>query len=104
MQDVQTDDYYKLDPAQKINNYICPSCQHITKTQSVDVGVIPMMFDCERCGIPAQSTFFRDWRPTQSPTIEWYRPTLQECLKMRSKPWGLEHVLKGGLCYRKIKD
>lgn len=100
-QDVATNDYYKPDPSSVINNYVCPSCQHITKTKSVDVGVIPMMFDCEKCGKQAKSTFFKDWRPAQEPTIEWYRPTLQEVLKMRNKPWELEHILKGGLKHRK---
>lgn len=106
MQDVATSDYYKPDPEQVINNYVCTSglCQHITKTKSVDVGVIPMMFSCEKCGATAKITFFKDWRPAQEATVEWYRPTLQQLLKMRNKPWELEHILKGGLAYRKILD
>ena len=101
MQDVATSDYYKHDPSAVINNYVCSSCEHITKTKNIDAGVIPMMFNCEKCGRQARSTFFKDWRPGQEHTIEWYRPTLKQVLKMRNKPWELEHILKGGLAYRK---
>lgn len=106
MQDVATNDYYKPNPNTVINNYVCTSikCQHITKTKSVDVGVIPMMFSCEKCGQTARSTFYKDWRPGQNHTIEWYRPTLKEVLKMRNKTWELEHILKGGLKFRKVEN
>lgn len=104
MDSVKNDDYYKFNPDTVINNYVCTSCQHITKTKSVDVGVIPMMFTCEKCKKQAKSTFFKDYAPSQKATIEWYRPTLQQVLKMRNKPWELEHVLKGGLAYRWVYE
>lgn len=107
MRDVATDDYYiKVNAESRVNCYICTSkdCQHITKTKKLDPGVIPMMFDCEKCGCRAMSTYFKDYAPNQEPTIEWYRPTLIQVLKMRKRPMELEHILKGGLAYRQILD
>jgi len=42
--------------------------------------------------------------PEQQPTIEWYRPTLKQVLKMRKKPQVLDHVLNGGLENRIIAN
>lgn len=87
----------------RFNCYVC-ICGHITKTVDLHMGVIPMFFKCEQCGGQGTSTYFNDIAPTQQATIEWYRPTLQEALNMRSKfPSLLEHVLNGGLCNRKVK-
>lgn len=106
MQDVATSDYYKIDLTNRENCYVCTSknCMHVTKTKDVDAGTIPMMFTCEKCGATARSTFFQDVVPGQKPTFEWYRPTLNQALKMRKKPIELEHILKGGLTYRRILD
>jgi hypothetical protein len=41
------------------------------------------MFRCEKCKGTAYSSFFKDIAPNQDPTIEWYRPTLKQVLKMR---------------------
>lgn len=101
MHDVENDDYYKVDLTNRINCYVC-DCGHITKTKDIDAGVTPFYFNCEKCGGMARSTFFTDIAPQQPPTFEWYRPSLEECLKMRKKPELLEHILKGGLRYRSI--
>lgn len=101
MEDVATKDYYKIDLTNRVNCYVC-SCGRITKTKDVDAGVTPFMFNCEKCGGEARSTFYKDIAPDQQPTIEWYRPTLKQVLKMRNKPGMLDHILQGGLDDRKI--
>jgi RNase P subunit RPR2 len=103
MNDVKTSDYYKIDLTNRVNCYTCQKCNHITKTKDIDSGVIPFMFTCEKCGGTAYSSFFRDIAPNQQPTIEWYRPTLKQVMKMRKKDNGiLDHIFNGGLDYRKI--
>jgi len=101
MDDVATHDFYKVDLTNRVNCYVC-SCRHITKTKDVDAGVTPFLSECEACGRMAQSTMYRDIAPEKQPTIEWYRPTLKEVLKMRNKPMLLDHILNGGLDCRKI--
>lgn len=88
----------------RVNCYVCRNCGHITKTIDLADGVTPYMHTCENCGQVAISTFYEDIAPTQEPTQGWYRPTLKEVLKWRSKNDGMvEHFLKGGLYVRKIK-
>lgn len=88
----------------RVNCYVCPRCKHITKTIEVDSGVTSFLFPCEKCGAIARSTMYNDIAPSQEPTQEWYRPTLKEVLKLRSKNTAmLEHILQGGLDVRKIK-
>lgn len=101
LHDVATNDFYKIDLTNRVNCYTC-QCGHITKTKDVDAGVTPFYFKCECCGSVAQSTMYKDVAPEQTPTFEWYRPTLKEVLKMRNKPALLDHILNGGLDYRKI--
>lgn len=78
----------------------------ITKTIDVDDGVTPYAFTCDYCGNPfATSTMYNDIAPKQKPTHEWYRPSLKETLKWRSKNTQmLEHILNGGLDVRPIKQ
>lgn len=102
MHDVATSDYYKVDLANRVNCYRC-GCGHITKTKDVAAGVTPMSINCESCKSSAYSSFYSDVAPAQNPTQEWYRPTLEQALKMRNKPWELDHVLSGGLLKRPIK-
>lgn len=89
-----------VDP-DRVNCYKCPACGHITKTKDVDVGVTPFMKRCEKCDEFAYSSFYNDIAPDQEPTIEWYRPSLEEVLEIKDEGI-LEHVLKGGLECRKI--
>ena len=101
IEDVKTNEFYKIDLTNRVNCYTC-SCGHITKTIDVDAGVTPFMNTCEKCNEIANSSFFKDIAPNQTPTHEWYRPTLKQVLKMRAKEDGLlDHVLQGGLDYRK---
>ena len=102
MEDVKTNDFYKVNLTNRVNCYICIECSHITKTKDVDPGVTPFIFKCEKCGKIARSTMYEDTAPGQKATFEWFRPTLKEILKMRRKHEKLlNHVLQGGLNYRK---
>lgn len=102
MNDVKSSDYYKIDVTNRVNCYTCHKCGHITKTKDIDPGVIPFMFSCEKCGGTAYSSFFKDIASDKQPTIEWYRPTLKQVLKMMKKESMLDHIFSGGLDYRKI--
>jgi hypothetical protein len=102
LKDVATSEFYEADLTNRVNCYTCQKCGHITKTKDVDSGVIPFMFRCEKCNEVAYSSFFKDIAPDQVPTFEWYRPTLKETLKMRKDEGQLDHILKGGLDYRKV--
>ena len=102
LEKVKTDEYYDIDLENRVNCYHC-KCGHITKTQDIDKGVTPAFFGCEKCGEMAHSSFYHDIAPNQEPTIEWYRPTLKQVLKMRKNEAMLDHILSGGLDHRKIK-
>lgn len=103
--DVKISDFYKIDLTNRVNCYTCQSCGHITKTKDVDTGVTPFMLLCEKCNGISYSSFYEDIAPNQTPTIEWYRPTLKQILKMRTKhPEMLNHIFNGGLEYRKINQ
>lgn len=100
--EVKTKKFYTdVDLTNRVNCYACAR-GHITKTKDVDSGCTPFMLTCEVCGGLAHSTCYNDIAKDQEPTIEWYRPTLEQLLKMREDPGMLEHVLNGGLDYRKI--
>jgi len=103
MHDVANDVYYKVDLTNRVNCYVC-ECGHITKTKDVDPGVTPFMFNCEKCGGMAKSRFYTDIAPEKKPTIEWYRPTLEQVKKMhRKKDFGtIDHILNGCLVNRAI--
>jgi len=102
MHDVETKEFYtNIDLASKVNCYTCSKCKHITKTKDVDAGVTPFCFVCEKCGATATSSFYNDIAPHIDPTIEWYRPSLKETLKLRKDQSTLDHVLRGGLIDRK---
>lgn len=104
LEDVKTKDFYtKVDLSNRVNCYVCER-GHVTKTKDIDAGVTPFMFTCEVCGENATSTFFKDIAPEQKPTYEWFRPTLEKTLKMtkrKSNEGMIEHILLGGLDYRK---
>lgn len=91
----------EVDP-DRINTYVCDTCKHLTKTIDVDKGVTPFMHDCVKCGDTAKSTFYNNIEPRLKPVQEWYRPTLEECLKLRKNEPLLEHVFQGGLLNRNL--
>ena len=101
LEDVKTNDFYKIDLTNRVNCYTCQKCGHITKTKDIDAGVTPFMISCEKCKEVAYSSFYNDIAPTQEATIEWYRPSLEETIN--SEEVTLDHILQGGLDHRKIK-
>lgn len=101
MQDVATNDFYKIDLTNRVNCYRC-ECGHVTKTKDVDPGVTPAFHKCEKCGEFASSSFYKDIAPDKEPTEEWYRPELSEVLKMRNNPDRIDHIFGGGLLCRKL--
>ncbi len=76
----------------------CPICKHITKTITIDKGIIPFTFDCENCG---DSAFKCKEITNKIATFEWFRPTLEETKKYT--PSMIKFILSGGLDYREIK-
>ena len=92
--------YYKGVAPKGVNCYLC-RCGHITKTVDIDAGATPFLFTCEKCGELATSTFYSDSVPDREPTFEWYRPTLEQVLKIEDEDI-LFHILSGGLEFRKI--
>lgn len=103
MNDIATKDYYKVDLENRVNVYTCLN-GHRTKTINKDAGTTPMFMSCPECGVQSKSSWYKDIAPDIEPSIEWYRPSLSECLKMRGKKEPLlDHVLMGGLDTRKIK-
>lgn len=99
IEDVKTKEFYtKIDLNNRFNCYVCPN-GHVTKTQDIDAGVTSMFIHCDKCGLRASSSFYRDIAPNIKPTKEWYRPGLDETLKLNHS---LEHVLRGGLLIRNI--
>lgn len=88
----------------RVNCYVCKKCEHITKTIDIDSGVTPFMHQCEKCKEFATSTFYRDIAPDLKPTQEWYRPSLEQVMKMHRKEKFnlLDHILQGGLDVRMV--
>ena len=86
-----------------VNCYKCEVCDHVTKTIDIDLGVTPLVISCEACKkVQAKSTSYKDIVPEKEPTFEWYRPNIKEVLKLRKKSHMLNHILAGGLKFRKI--
>ena len=91
--------------SQRINCYTCNSCKHVTKTIDMAVGTTPFMHTCEECGDFAHSSMYNDISPNKKPTQTWYRPSLNDCYKLRRKnPEVLEHIFMGGLLHKAITN
>lgn len=100
IKDVKENDFYDIDLTNRVNIYTCPD-GHITKTKDVDAGVTPFVHICGECGKIAESSMYRDVAPLIEVSEEWYRPSLEETLKIKDDD-ELSHVLQGGLLNRKI--
>ena len=88
----------------RVNCYTC-ACGNVFKTIDINKGVTPFFKACDICDGLAKSSFYKDIDPELKPIGEWFRPTLKECIEMReSESDMLEHILRGGLDYRKIKQ
>jgi hypothetical protein len=91
--------------AGKTNCYTCRD-GHITKTIDKDNGVTPFMIRCRHkdCVQHANSSLYRDAVPDLEPTYEWFRPSVEDVIKMdRKGEHGMvDHILNGGLDIRVI--
>ena len=111
--DVQTKEFYtRLELESRINIYTCNKGHRIL-TKDINAGVTPMFIICPEC----KSTDFEDLAKSSmyrvhplysfgEPDLIWYRPSLEDVLKMnKKKNFGeLEHVLNGGLLNRKPNE
>ena len=102
--------YYNLGQmldGKKVNGINCYKCVdgHIFKSHELSPGVTPINIDCpeEDCDKLASSTFYNDIAPSLPVIIEFYRPTLKHCMKLRKNPELLDHIFNGGLLMRRIK-
>lgn len=99
--------YAKLEikPAEpnRTNCYRC-QCGYITKTIDIHHGVTPMFITCDCCKGRSVSSFYQDLYPDKQPEYEWFVPTLDEVKKYRQNPAMLDHIFRGGLDFRKIKN
>jgi hypothetical protein len=86
----------------RTNCYSCKDCEHFTKTIEIDHGIVPFTIPCEKCKGDAINCYYYDLAQDQAPTLEWYRPTIEQTFKRRKDKDWLYHVLMGGLDSRKV--
>ena len=90
----------------KKNIYLCPHCGHGYVTIDMDSGVTPFLNPCQQedCHKLAQSLCYRAPQEMLSeikPAYEWYRPSEEETAQLG--PAMKEHVVRGGLLFRKAR-
>lgn len=80
-----------------VDRYTCSSCGHIIYTTYRDKGVTPFAMRCHRCGGTKyhDKTYDKKSVPDYVLVMDWYRPTLEDTLKMSDGM--IDHVLNGGL-------
>lgn len=87
----------------KFNGYKCDRCGYWWITVDRHPGVTPMFKACEGCHEGrAVSMGYPSTPPPKQPTFEWYRPSQVEFGTL--EPAIRDHVLKGGLMYRRIEN
>lgn len=95
VQTIETKRMY--DGRDKVDRYTCITCGHIIYTTYRDKGVTPFTIRCSRCGGTKHhdKTYDKKTVPAYVNVMDWYRPTLEQTLKMSDAK--IEHVLNGGL-------
>ena len=85
------------DGRQTVDRYICDTCGHIIYTTYMDKGVTPYTIRCNRCGGTKYHdiTYDKKTVPDYVTVLNWYRPPLEDVLKMSDGM--IKHVLMGGL-------
>ena len=80
-----------------VDRYTCDTCGHIIYTTYRDKGVTPFTIKCTRCGGTKyhDKTYDKKTVPSYVMVMDWYRPSLEDVLKMSDSM--IEHVLNGGL-------
>lgn len=87
----------------KTNCYTCQKCGKVIKCRDIDKGTTPFMITCEKCQNMMHSSFYMDdIYINVEVSHEWYRPSLEEFVKMEIQS-EIQHVLNGGLLLRKIE-
>lgn len=81
----------------KVDRYTCDTCGHIIYTTYRDKGVTLFTTKCKRCGrtMCHDKTYDKKTVPSYVNVMDWYRPTLDQTLKMPDRV--IEHILNGGL-------
>lgn len=94
---------YKGD-ADEVFCYTCDNCGQTIKVRQKDKGIAPMGIACPFCNGDALNAV--DTARNIPVTHEWYRPSLDEVMKMaeEGRMFMLNFVLSGGLVRRKIQD
>ena len=80
-----------------VDRSTCDTCGHIIYTTYRDKGVTPFTMRCNRCGGTKyhDKTYDKNTVPDYVNVMDWYRPTLEQTLKMCDGK--IQHVLDGGL-------
>ena len=87
-----------------VDRYICDTCGHMMHTTYKDKGVTPFTVRCPKCNgtMYHKKTFRKDTVPGWVDVKNWYRPTLEQTLRMPEHT--IEHILNGGLILEKKND
>lgn len=81
--------------------YVCDQCGQVTKVRQIVKGMAPGGIECPYCHGQAMMDIF-DAYPNITATYEWYRPELDEVLRMveNDKLYTVNFILSGGLIRR----
>lgn len=96
----EIEDMKMYDGRGTVDEYICDRCCDSTYTTYRDKGVTPLVMRCRKCGGNAvhRSTYPKgsvEYIRTLVKVQDWYRPSLEETLKMSEGM--IDLVLNGGL-------
>lgn len=93
----EIEDRRMYDGRNTVDRYTCEDCGYIIHTTYKDKGVTPFAIQCTRCGgtMYHNKTFDKKTVPGYVLIHNWYRPTLEQTLKMSNGM--IEHILNGGL-------
>lgn len=80
-----------------VDRYVCEKCGGLLHTTYQDKGVTPFVITCPMCGgmMSHTQTFRKEIVPESVEIKNWFRPTLEQTLKMSDGT--IEHILNGGL-------
>lgn len=80
-----------------VDRYVCEKCGALLHTTYKDKGVTPFVITCPMCGgtMSHSQTFRKEIVPESIEIKNWFRPTLEQTLKMSDGT--IEHILNGGL-------
>ena len=80
-----------------VDRYVCDTCGCMIHTTYKDKGVTPFTMGCPKCNgtMYHRQTFRKESVPAWVEVRNWYRPTLEQTLKMNVGM--IDHILKGGL-------